>query len=70
MLKTSNIAISLDNTKKMTTNKVDKNVDFIEAVRKEPCLWDLKSDEYKLKSKKYDAWKKLTDDFGLAGGIL
>ena len=49
-------------------NNIDTNA-FIEAYRREACLWNVFDEEYKNRVTKTDAQKRLAEEFDIAGKV-
>ena len=48
--------------------KCEQLVNLIEAVRKEPSLWDMRSQTYRIKDKK-DIWTRIAQETNFTGLI-
>ena len=49
-------------------NNFDTNA-FIEAYRREACLWNVSDEEYKNRVTKTDAQKQLAEEFDISGKV-
>ena len=49
-------------------NNIDTNA-FIEAYRREACLWNVFDEEYKNRVTKTDARKRLAEEFDITGKV-
>ncbi|XP_049770066.1 transcription factor Adf-1-like [Schistocerca cancellata] len=50
----------------MTSWSKQNTLHFIEAVRRHPCIWDVKLGDYKNTQKRYDEWEEIAKAFNVS----